>query len=71
MLLAVTTNNLGFIWIAVEATTVTSALLVALERERTSIEAAWRYTLIVSAGLVISLLSVIFVYSSQGTLDFL
>ncbi|MGB0025311.1 MAG: proton-conducting transporter membrane subunit [Nitrososphaeraceae archaeon] len=70
MLLAVTTNNLGFIWIAVEATTVTSALLVALERERTSIEAAWRYTLIVSAGLVISLLSVIFVYSSQGTLIF-
>ena len=70
MLLAVTINNLGFIWIAVEATTVTSALLVALERERTSIEAAWRYTLIVSAGLVISLLSVIFVYSSQGTLIF-
>jgi hydrogenase-4 component F len=70
MLLAVTANDLGFIWLSVEATTVTSALLVALERERTSIEAAWRYTLIVSAGLVISLLSVIFVYSSQGTLEF-
>jgi hydrogenase-4 component F len=70
MLLAITVNNLGFVWIAVEATTVTSALLVALERERTSIEAAWRYTLIVSAGLVISLLSVIFVYFSQGTLIF-
>ncbi len=68
MLLAVTVNDLGFVWIAVEATTVTSALLVALERERTSIEAAWRYTLIVSAGLVSSLLSVIFVYFSQGTL---
>jgi hydrogenase-4 component F len=68
MLLAVTVNDLGFIWIAVEATTVSSALLVALERERTSIEAAWRYTLIVSAGLVASLLSVIFVYFSQGTL---
>ena len=68
MLLAVTVNDLGFIWIAVEATTVSSALLVALERERTSIEAAWRYTLIVSAGLVASLLSVVFVYFSQGTL---
>ena len=68
MLLAVVVNDLGFIWIAIEATTVTSALLVALERERTSIEAAWRYTLIVSAGLVASLLSVIFVYFSQGTL---
>jgi hydrogenase-4 component F len=70
MLLAVTANDLGFIWLSIEATTVTSALLVALERERTSIEAAWRYTLIVSAGLVISLLSVIFVFSSQGTLAF-
>ena len=68
MLLAVTVNDLGFVWIAIEATTVTSALLVALEREKTSVEAAWRYTLIVSAGLVASLLSVIFVYFSQGTL---
>jgi len=68
MLLAIVVNDLGFVWIAIEATTVTSALLVALERERTSVEAAWRYTLIVSAGLVASLLSVIFVYYSQGTL---
>jgi hydrogenase-4 component F len=68
MLLAVTVNDLGFVWIAVEATTVTSALLVALERERTSVEAAWRYTLLVSAGLVASLLSVILVFYSQGTL---
>ena len=68
MLLAIVVNDLGFVWIAVEATTVTSALLVALEREKTSVEAAWRYTLIVSAGLVASLLSVLFVYFSQGTL---
>ncbi len=70
MLLAITVNDLGFVWLAVEATTITSALLVALERKKTSVEAAWRYTLIVSAGLVISLLSVIFVSTSQGTLEF-
>ncbi len=69
MLLAIVVNDIGFIWIAIEATTVTSALLVALERERTSIESAWRYTLIVSAGLAISLLSVVLVYFSQGTLS--
>lgn len=69
MLLAIVVNDIGFIWIAVEATTVTSALLVALEREPTSIESAWRYTLIVSAGLAISLLSVVLVYFSQGTLS--
>ncbi len=69
MFLAIVVNDIGFIWIAVEATTVTSALLVALERERTSVESAWRYTLIVSAGLAASLLSVVFVYFSQGTLS--
>jgi hydrogenase-4 component F len=69
MLLAIVVNDIGFIWIAIEATTVTSALLVALERERTSVESAWRYTLIVSAGLAASLLSVVLVYFSQGTLS--
>jgi hydrogenase-4 component F len=69
MLLAITVNDLGIIWLAIEATTVTSALLVALERKRTSIESAWRYTLIVSAGLALSLFAVILVYFSQGTLD--
>lgn len=68
MLLAIVVNDIGFIWISVEATTVTSALLVALERKSTSIESAWRYTLIVSAGLATSLLSVVFVYFSQGTI---
>jgi hydrogenase-4 component F len=68
MLLALTVNDLGIIWLAIEGTTVTSALLVALERRRTSIESAWRYTLIVSAGLALSLFAVILVYFSQGTL---
>jgi hydrogenase-4 component F len=68
MLLALTVNDLGVIWLAIEGTTVTSALLVALERRRTSIESAWRYTLIVSAGLALSLFAVILVYFSQGTL---
>ena len=68
MILTIIVNDIGFIWIAVEGTTVSSALLVALEREKTSIESAWRYTLIVSAGLAISLLSVVLVYFAEGTL---
>ncbi|MGA9150669.1 MAG: proton-conducting transporter membrane subunit [Candidatus Nitrosopolaris sp.] len=68
MLLALTVNDLGIIWLAIEGTTVASALLVAMERKRTSIESAWRYTLIVSAGLALSLFAVILVYYSQGTL---
>ena len=40
MLLALTVNDLGIIWLAIEGTTVASALLVAMERRRTSIESA-------------------------------
>ncbi|MEM0117882.1 MAG: proton-conducting transporter membrane subunit [Conexivisphaerales archaeon] len=68
MLFSVLVNNVGLLWIGIEATTVTSALLVALEKEKTSIEAAWRYTIIVSAGLVASLISVLFIYYAEQTL---
>ncbi len=69
MLLTVSVNDLGLIWVGVEATTVTSALLVATENTETSIEATWRYIIIVSVGLIISLLANIFIYSVTGTLN--
>ena len=43
MLLALTVSDLGIIWLAIEGTTVASALLVAMERRRTSIESAEIY----------------------------
>ncbi len=70
MLFSVSVNNLGLIWIGIEATTVTSALLVATENDSVSVEAAWRYIIIVSSGLAISLLSNIFIYGTTGTLEF-
>ncbi len=68
MFLAVILNNFGFIWVAIEATTFTSALIVATENDEIAIEAAWRYIIIVSSALTISLISTIFIYSSQHTL---
>jgi hydrogenase-4 component F len=70
MLFTVILNNLGLIWVAVEATTVTSALLISTENDEATIEATWRYVIIVSAGLIISLIAVIFIYSSFKTLEF-
>ncbi len=70
MLFTVILNNLGLIWVAVEATTVTSALLISTENDEATIEATWRYVIIVSAGLIISLIAVIFIYSSFHTLSF-
>ncbi len=70
MLFTVSVNDLGLMWVGIEATTVTSALLVATENTESSIEATWRYVIIVSVGLIVSLLSNIFIYSVSGTLNF-
>jgi hydrogenase-4 component F len=69
MLFAVSVTDLGLMWIGIEATTVTSALLIVLERKRSSVEAAWRYTLIASAGLTLALLALLVLYENAGTLN--
>lgn len=57
-------NGLALLWIAVEITTVVSALLVALDNTEGATEAAWKYVLIASSGLGIALLATIFMYYS-------
>jgi hydrogenase-4 component F len=69
MLFTVSVGSLGLVWVGIEATTVTSALLVATENEQTSMEAAWRYVIIVSCGLVISLIAVELISFASKTLD--
>jgi hydrogenase-4 component F len=56
------TGNLLFVWVAVEATTVVSALLVGLEQSGRAAEAAWKYILIASSGLVVALLGLMLFY---------
>ncbi len=68
MLFTVSVSDLGLMWIGVEATTVTSALLVATENTESTVEATWRYIIVVSVGLIISLLSNVFIYSVTNTL---
>jgi hydrogenase-4 component F len=71
LLLVPIATDYGTLWIAVELTTVISALLVALDRTDAALEASWKYVLIASAGLGIALLGVILLYaagtSSLGT----
>jgi hydrogenase-4 component F len=62
MLAAPLMSNLALLWVAVEVTTVISALLVAIEATDGAAEAAWKYILIASAGLSIALLGTIFMY---------
>jgi hydrogenase-4 component F len=62
MICAPLVNGLALLWIAVEITTVVSALLVALDNTEGATEAAWKYVLIASCGLGIALLATIFMY---------
>jgi hydrogenase-4 component F len=62
MLAAPMMSSLALLWIAVEVTTVVSALLVAAEGSDRAAEAAWKYLLIASAGLGIALLATIVAY---------
>ena len=55
-------NNAGLYWIAVELTTLISTFLVAFEREPASIEAAWKYIIVVSAGISLALLGTVLFY---------
>ncbi len=54
MLLAVSANNVGLMWIAVEATTVFSAFIIPLKLNKPSVEASWKYILIGSVGIALA-----------------
>lgn len=67
MLCAPLMDGLALLWIAVEITTVVSALLVALDNTDRAAEAAWKYVLLASAGLGIGLLATIVMYYAGST----
>jgi hydrogenase-4 component F len=55
-------NNAGLYWIAIELTTLVSTFLVGFERAAESVEAAWKYIIIVSAGISLALLGTVLFY---------
>lgn len=69
MLLVPVVNNLILLWIAIELTTVVSALLVGYQNKRASWEAAWKYIIITSTGVIFALLGTMFL--ANATSDFI
>lgn len=70
-------RNLGYMWIAMEMTTLTSAPLVFFHRSRLSLEATWKYLLLCSVGIAFALFGTVLIFASsqshaspQGTLMF-
>lgn len=62
MVLAVCANNIGVIWVAIEATTVITAFLVGHRRTRTALEATWKYVVICSFGIAVAFLGTVLLY---------
>jgi hydrogenase-4 component F len=62
MLLALTTNNMGLLWVAMEAATLATVLLVAVYRTPASLEAAWKYFILCGVGIAQALFGTILLY---------
>lgn len=62
MLLAVSANSVGIMWVALEATTVFSALIIPLRLTKGSVEASWKYILIGSVGIALAFAGTVLSY---------
>ena len=62
MLAAYLSSNLGILWIAIEATTLASALLVGFYNTKGAIEAGWKYLIVCTVGIAFALFGTIAFY---------
>lgn len=69
MLVAVSANNVGILWIAVEATTIFSAFVIPLALTKDAVEASWKYILICSVGIALAFAGTVLGYFDFVTLS--
>jgi hydrogenase-4 component F len=60
MTLVTLARHLGLLWVAVEATTLSTAPLIYFHRQHRSLEATWKYLLVCSVGIGLALLGNLF-----------
>jgi len=64
MLLSVLSNNIILMWVAIEATTLSSVFIVSLYKNKRAVEGGWKYVIICSIGLAFALYGTVLMYSS-------
>jgi len=70
MIFLCVSNNIMGMWIGLEATTLATAFLIGFNNSKLSLEAAWKYIIICSIGLVIGLIGIIlFIYSMNTEIN--
>jgi hydrogenase-4 component F len=60
----VSTNHMVMLYVAMEGTTLATALLVAFYRKRASLEAGYKYILLVVVGITFALLGIVLIFSA-------
>ncbi|MBW7899593.1 Hydrogenase-4 component B [Candidatus Brocadiaceae bacterium B188] len=65
MLAVCVANNLGIMWVAIEATTLSTTFLVGFYNKKPHQEAAWKYIIICTVGITLALFGVILTYHSS------
>ncbi|HTM20264.1 MAG TPA: hydrogenase 4 subunit F [Kofleriaceae bacterium] len=66
MLVTVLADNLGILWIAMEGTTITSAILVGFHGHGHGLEAAWKYIIVTTIGISLGLFGTVLVYAAAA-----
>ncbi len=66
MIVSILSNNLGIYWVGLEATTLTTALLIAFYRSKESYEASWKYVIMCSIGITLGLFAIVLLYYSTA-----
>ena len=68
--LALLSDNLGVLWVAIEIATMASVLMVAVHRTPAAMEAAWKFFMLCGFGIALALFGTILLYSAaQALLD--
>jgi hydrogenase-4 component F len=68
MTLVLISNNLGIMWVGIEATTLLTAFLICIPVRPASLEAMWKYLLICSIGVAFAFLGTLMVAASANGL---
>jgi hydrogenase-4 component F len=61
MLLVLFANNLGMMWVGVEATTLLTAFLICTHLSPGSLEAMWKYLLMCSVGIAVAFMGILLI----------
>src|SRR3989344_5706987 len=60
---ALTTNNVGILWVAMEGATLATVLLVSLYRTPEAVEAAWKYFILCGVGIAQALFGTVLLHN--------